>query len=187
MVGRGASFAAQGSPNFVAGAAVGAAIGESIRTQNDFNNCMLASGWQIADQKPGGPTPDQIKAQALAAIQESKACIAAVRAQTKFDSARAHMADPQTGRYTFAQMSDESFPTPEEASLVASYEDATEPCRATLAQKFAGLDARAAEKVRQRFSDTTALVLLLISRKISWGEYARRAQALSEAAQSNKA
>lgn len=46
----GSGFVAYGSPNFVAGAALGNAIGESVRTQQDFNDCMLATGWKIADQ-----------------------------------------------------------------------------------------------------------------------------------------
>ena len=50
--GQGGGFYAQGSPNFVAGAALGAAIGQSIRQQNDFNDCMLANGWRIADPTP---------------------------------------------------------------------------------------------------------------------------------------
>jgi hypothetical protein len=40
----GGDFAATGSESYVAGAALGHAIGESVRTQQDFNDCMLASG-----------------------------------------------------------------------------------------------------------------------------------------------
>jgi hypothetical protein len=55
----GSDFAAYGSPNYVAGAALGHALEEAARTQQDFNDCMLASGWQIAD---GQPTPAQTTA-----------------------------------------------------------------------------------------------------------------------------
>jgi hypothetical protein len=48
----GSGFAVAGDPNFVAGAAVGHAIGEGVRTRQDFNDCMLASGWVIDDRKP---------------------------------------------------------------------------------------------------------------------------------------
>ena len=41
----GGSFAAYGDANYVAGAALGNAIGEAIRTQEDFSDCMKASGW----------------------------------------------------------------------------------------------------------------------------------------------
>ncbi|MBV9784054.1 MAG: hypothetical protein JO264_09565 [Acidisphaera sp.] len=46
----GSGFAAAGSPRYVAAAALGNAIGEAFRAQQDFNDCMEASGWRIADQ-----------------------------------------------------------------------------------------------------------------------------------------
>jgi hypothetical protein len=47
----GSGFAVAGDPNFVAGAAIGHGISEGVRTQQDFNDCMLASGWVIDDRK----------------------------------------------------------------------------------------------------------------------------------------
>jgi hypothetical protein len=47
----GGGFVAIGSENYVAGATLGHAIGETVRTQRDFNDCMLASGWRIADAR----------------------------------------------------------------------------------------------------------------------------------------
>ena len=45
-----------------AGAALGAAIGEAVRTSADFNDCMKASGWVPVKDKPAqtafiAPTP----------------------------------------------------------------------------------------------------------------------------------
>jgi hypothetical protein len=51
----GSDFAAFGSLSYVAGAALGHAIGESVRTQRDFNDCMLVSGWRIANQPAVAP------------------------------------------------------------------------------------------------------------------------------------
>ena len=58
----GGGFFAAGSPSFVAGAALGAAIGEAVRTNADFNDCMKASGWVPVKDKPAQtayivPTP----------------------------------------------------------------------------------------------------------------------------------
>ena len=41
----GIGFAAAGDPNFVAGAAIGNGIGNRIRASQDFDDCMLASGY----------------------------------------------------------------------------------------------------------------------------------------------
>jgi len=49
----GTGFVAAGNPNFVAGAAIGHGVGEAVRTQEDFNDCMQASGWQPVDQNTG--------------------------------------------------------------------------------------------------------------------------------------
>jgi hypothetical protein len=41
----GTGFAAAGSPEFVAGAAVGNGVGNAVRAGADFNDCMLAAGY----------------------------------------------------------------------------------------------------------------------------------------------
>lgn len=60
----GSDFSASGSPKFVAGAAVGYVIGDAVRSQADFNDCMLADGWQIAD----GPATAPIQPVAAATL-----------------------------------------------------------------------------------------------------------------------
>lgn len=47
----GTGFAAAGRADFVAAAAVGHAIGDGVRANTDFNDCMLASGWVTVDEK----------------------------------------------------------------------------------------------------------------------------------------
>jgi hypothetical protein len=59
----GGAFAASGNAAFVAGAATGNAIGNAITAQNNFNDCMLASGWVVADHQPAN-TPPQPQSQA---------------------------------------------------------------------------------------------------------------------------
>lgn len=43
-------FAAIGRPAFVAGAALGSAIGNAVRQNQAFNACMEAQGFVVADQ-----------------------------------------------------------------------------------------------------------------------------------------
>ncbi len=47
----GSGFYASGSPGFVAGAAIGNAIGNAVQANADFNDCMAANGWEVADQQ----------------------------------------------------------------------------------------------------------------------------------------
>jgi hypothetical protein len=149
----GTGFAAVGSQQFVAGAAVGNAVGNAIQAQNVFNSCMSASGWVSVDPKAAA----QNLTLARAALEESKACVAAVRVDTKYDTVSAHFADPATGHYSFAQMADDKIPTAEEASLVTTYEDAINPCRDKVVNVITGLDARAGEKIRAAYSSASDL------------------------------
>lgn len=55
---------AQGSPGFVLGAQLGNAIGNAIRVQEAYNNCMTISGWkQVPVIKPKKPFKPTYKAQ----------------------------------------------------------------------------------------------------------------------------
>lgn len=62
----GSGFYASGSPSFVAGAAIGDAIGNAVQANADFNDCMAANGWEIADQ-PSATAPPNAAPIALAA------------------------------------------------------------------------------------------------------------------------
>jgi hypothetical protein len=71
----GSNFFVSGSPSDVAGATLGHAIGETARAQQDFGDCMVASGWRLAadddsgvvagDESPApSPSPEVITARA---------------------------------------------------------------------------------------------------------------------------
>jgi hypothetical protein len=47
----GTDMFAFGNANYVAGAMIGHAIGNAIRAQNDYNDCMEMTGWEVADPK----------------------------------------------------------------------------------------------------------------------------------------
>jgi hypothetical protein len=53
-MGAGSGYYAQGSPAFVAGAAVGNAIGNAITQARVYRNCMTLQGWQSVP-KPKKP------------------------------------------------------------------------------------------------------------------------------------
>jgi hypothetical protein len=54
----GSDFFAFGSPSYVAGATLGHATGETVRAQQDFDDCMVASGWRIAADGDSGVVAD---------------------------------------------------------------------------------------------------------------------------------
>lgn len=62
----GSGYVAAGSPTFVAGASIGHAIAESVRTQQDFKDCMTIEGFVLTElpaappaASPSGTAPPQ--------------------------------------------------------------------------------------------------------------------------------
>src|SRR6185437_6430569 len=87
----GGGFYASGRPGFVIGAALGAAVGDAIRAQNDFNDCMKASGWVTADpDKASIERAQAANAQVAAIRSELIACKETVRRNPKFAELSPH-------------------------------------------------------------------------------------------------
>jgi len=74
----GSGLVVYGRPTFVAGAALGHAIGESIRAQANFNDCMSAQGWRITT--PETTAANKAKMDVIkAAVEASKQASLALR------------------------------------------------------------------------------------------------------------
>ena len=177
----GSGFVAYGSPNYVAGAALGHAIGESVRTQQDFNDCMVAGGWRIAD---GQTTAAQIgaKAQLAQAKDERIACIGAIRTKPDFELLLPHFSDINTGDFTMAQLTDARVPTPAEGHLVSSYVDEANPCVSRSIEATSQVVPASGAILRQAKSSNEATMVLLVQRKLTWGEAAQRQKQAQEEA-----
>jgi TonB family protein len=178
----GSGFAAIGSPAFVGAAALGATIGSSNRTQQDFNDCMLAGGWRIADQLAAAAPQDQGIARLTEIRAELTACINVIRAKPTYASLQPHLIDLNTGRYTMAQLADERIPTPEESRLLTAYVDERASCTDNFVTAGSQILPVAAPILAQEKSDGQAVLLLLVKRQLTWGEAAQRSQQLQEAA-----
>lgn len=107
---------------------------------------------------------------------EYKACAVAVRNSPEYAPLLPHMSDPDSGQPTMAQLTDGSTPTAQEASLVASFYDATTPCRSTALHGLSVVRPDLAPIVASAYTTRAAATALLVQRKITWGEAAQRAQ-----------
>ena len=166
----GSSFVAYGNANYVAGASLGHAIGESVRAQANFNDCMSAKGWRMAT--PQTVAASKAKADSIkAVIAKSSECFKEVRSRETFAPIASYFPDPKTGKHSMTQLAVEQLPTPSEARLMANWADETAPCRT---QRIAGVEAISPEMAsamqiaaREGEADT----LLLIKRQLTWGAY----------------
>jgi hypothetical protein len=118
----------------------------------------------------------QIVAGQQEAVAQNKACLAAVLAKPEYAPLLPHTPNLETGQHTMAQLTDETIPSAEDARLVAASFDEANSCfgrfltalstvRPDLVPIFADAKAKA-----------TAASVLLVERKITWAEGARRGE-----------
>lgn len=182
----GDSFEAYGSPRYVAAATAGAAIGEAIKAQQNFNDCMVANGWRIAT--PQSTAARQAAQQATVAslkavASQRAACITAVRDKPEYAVLKPHLSDITTGQYSMTQETDETVPTVAEGHLLASYIDEFDPCVTASIAGMTQIAPRVGPILEQFRADEKAIVINLVERKITWGELAREQTAAQATAQ----
>jgi hypothetical protein len=182
----GDSFSAYGSPRYVAAATAGAAIGEAIKAQANFDDCMVASGWRIAT--PQSVASQQAAQQAVLAsiksvVSHKAACVKAVRDKPQYAVLVSHLSDFTTGKYSITQETDETLPTAAEGHLLASYVDEIRPCITTSIASAAEIAPRLGPILEDMRAAEEATVIKVIERKITWGEAAREQTAEQAEAQ----
>lgn len=103
----GADFAANASSNCGAGAESGHAIGNSIRTRQNLNHCMLAGGRRITDQPTAAPQPPLI-AQLKGTRAQLTTRMNAIRTKPIYTALQSHLLGVDIGRFTLVQIANEA-------------------------------------------------------------------------------
>jgi hypothetical protein len=177
----GGDFVAYGSQSYVAGAELGHAIGEAVRMQADFSDCMKASGWLPVNSEMEASR--NLKRIQIATLREQQlSCVNEVRGNARYDTLVTHLADVRSGNYSMLQLTDESIPTAAESHLVAAYWDEAKPCLTKGAEELSTIVPEAVPIRPQQISDNEQVIILLVKRQISWGEADRRQKANAEMA-----
>jgi hypothetical protein len=177
----GSDFIAYGSQSYVAGAALGHALGEAVRAQQDFDDCMSASGWRKVDAQAIAAQKSTIEQ--MRAIKDQRvACISEVRNKQQYLTLQPHLSELATGNYTMAQLTDDHIPTPTEAKTLSSYVDETTGCLNTAIDRVTSISPAVAQILRDLKSSGETTMMLLIERKLSWGEAAKRVKQVQDEA-----
>jgi hypothetical protein len=178
----GGSFAAYGDANYVAGAALGNAIGEAARTQADFSDCMKMNGWMPVTKEAAAAR--SIRGARLKGINDQRVgCIMAARAKPSYAPLQTHWADMTTG-YTMAQLTDDHPPAGAEAAALTMYSDDIKLCASTAITEVGKINPAMAAILSQQLVDNEAVLILLVKRQISWGEGDQRQKANNAAVKS---
>jgi hypothetical protein len=174
-------FYAQGSAGYVAGAAIGNAIGTGVATREDYKDCMIAAGYTQA-------TP------ALAAATEAmksttaklQGCMSAV-----FSSPAAA---PLAAREPFlanapsqAQLANSSFATDDEIAAFNAVTPQQEQCQKTAITAFSTSAPAAVRIFSATMTATASDRDMLKARRITWGQYNTRRRDHAIAAQAQLA
>jgi hypothetical protein len=175
----GVGFAAYGSQSYVAGAALGNAIGNSIRAQETFNNCLLAKGWRVA-------TPEIIAAanskrqMMKSAADAAGVCVQLVRERPMYATLASFFSNATTGRHTMAQLASDRTPTLAEAQLYTTYRDETNACADRAQAEYEAISPAAASvilRIRGAMNDN---VLSLVTRQQTWSSFFQRAEKINQ-------
>ena len=169
MVARGAAsgFAAMGSESFVAGAAIGNSIGNAVRQNQTYNNCMLSAGWVIADNEP------KASAELKNAFSNNKSCVMELRANPDYHLLFDKLTDPNTGRFSQQQMQDQSYITPSQASAMVKYVAAGKECFKPIELALPTADPRIGAALLDTRAKNHHVLDALMSGQITRGDAAR--------------
>lgn len=115
---------------------------------------------------------------AQVARAQSSACKHAVYARPEFAPLLPHLPDPVTGQFSSAQMTDETWPTAQEAALFASWFDATVGCNHSYIMAAHSVRPDVAAILDNWQTAQSRIATQVVERRITWAEFARQWQRL---------
>ena len=131
--------------------------------------CSTAAHRQA--QLPGWATQE--------AWAEFKACVKSVMDQSEYAALFVHTLDLDTMQPTTTQLTDETIPSEQDARVFAARFDETNRCREELLTDIAIPRPDLTPILADEFTQAGAIAVLVVERRVTWAEAARRSQMLS--------
>jgi len=143
-----------------------------------------AMGAQRQAQTAAQRQAEQAVATTREAAAQNKACVAKVIANPEYAPLLVHVPNPDTGQHTMAQLTDETIPSEQDARLSAAWYDEATLCRGPFLSAVSTARPDLVPIFTDAYGKADARAVLIVERKITWAEAARRSQAdLSDARQ----
>jgi hypothetical protein len=175
-----------GTPNenigYGTSGAIASGISEGIRKGTLMQKCMIADGWH-PEQAPTGAAlaaAQSKRAQIKAIADQRSVCIAEIRNRPENTPLQPHFSEIGTGKLTMMQLTDERVPTPGESRLVVAYQDEASSCINKSIDAAVKVLPALGPIMQQQQASNDATMILLIQRKLTWGEQAQRTKQLIE-------
>jgi hypothetical protein len=115
----------------------------------------------------------------LDAWAQFRACVTSVIDKPEYDALRVHILDLDTMQPARAELADETIPSAQDARLFAARFDAVNPCREDFLRAVATPRPDLVPVLADEFKAAGAISELVVERRVTWAEAARRAQVLS--------
>jgi hypothetical protein len=115
----------------------------------------------------------------LEAWAKFKSCVTSVIDKPEYAALSVHTLDLDTMRPAPAELADETIPSAEEARLFAARFDEVNPCRENFLREVTIARPDLAPVLADEFRAAGVISVLVVDRRVTWAEAARRAQALS--------
>jgi hypothetical protein len=112
------------------------------------------------------------------AAAQVQACVAAIFAKPEYASLVPHTPNLATGQHTMAQLTNESFISPEDAKLFSARYDESSGCRTRFLNAMSAARPDLVPILAGTYTKGAALVVRLVERKDTWGESARQSDAV---------
>jgi hypothetical protein len=106
-------------------------------------------------------------------------CLKEIRERPIYASLAVHTTDLDSGSPNIAQLTDETIPSIQDAQLLGARFDATNSCRGNFLNALATARPDLVPVFEDAFTKREAVVVILVERKVSWGEGARRTKVLA--------
>lgn len=107
------------------------------------------------------------------------ACLKEIRSRPQYAPLLAHVSDLDTGP-TMAQLTDEATPSGDDARLLAARFDATNTCRTKFMTDLSTVRPDLVIILAPAFTKREDVVVLLVERKITWADAARRTRTIAQ-------
>jgi hypothetical protein len=114
------------------------------------------------------------------AMTQFKACVVPILDKPEYAPLLVHTPDIDTGQHTMAQLTDETIPSVEDARLFGARFDDSNPCRSRLLTALSTARPDVVPILARSYTHGSAIVVLIVERKITWAEAARRSQENSD-------
>jgi len=110
------------------------------------------------------------------AATQLKSCISAVVDKPEYAALLPHTPDLDSGQHTMAQLTNETVPSVQDARLFAARFDEVNPCRKRFLSALAAVRPDLVPILADGYAKGDAVAALLVERKITWAESAKRAE-----------